>query len=50
MLRTQPAVIMTYRGLVAHYNGVMGERISLMLQGLCGNVDVKGGVCRAVGA
>jgi len=48
--KTHPAVIMTYRGLASHHNGTMGERISLTLQGLCGNIDVKGGLCRAVSA
>ncbi|MBT3980631.1 MAG: molybdopterin-dependent oxidoreductase [Bacteriovoracaceae bacterium] len=48
--KTWPANIMTYRGVASHHNGTMGERISLTLQALCGNIDVKGGTCRAVSA
>lgn len=44
------AVVISYRGAVMHYNGVQAERAILTLQALCGNIDVPGGRCRAVGA
>ncbi|OGH61641.1 MAG: hypothetical protein A3G34_15870 [Candidatus Lindowbacteria bacterium RIFCSPLOWO2_12_FULL_62_27] len=46
---TKPSVCVTYRGLVAHQEGADGERASLMLEALCGNIDVPGGRARAVG-
>ncbi len=47
---TKPSTIVSYRGVVAHYNGVQSERAILMLEGICGNIDVPGGRCKAVGA
>ena len=46
---TKPSTVVSYRGLVQHYNGVEGERIVMMLEGIAGNMDVKGGRCKAVG-
>ncbi|MFQ6102670.1 MAG: molybdopterin-dependent oxidoreductase [Candidatus Glassbacteria bacterium] len=48
--RAKPGTIVSYRGAVAHYNGVETERAILMLEAICGNIDVKGGRCKAVGA
>jgi anaerobic selenocysteine-containing dehydrogenase len=48
--KAKPATIVSYRGAVAHYNGVENERAILMLEGICGYIDVKGGRCKAVGA
>jgi anaerobic selenocysteine-containing dehydrogenase len=47
---TKPATIITYRGNVAHYNGVENERAAQMLEAICGNIDIPGGRCVAVGA
>ncbi|KKK65420.1 hypothetical protein LCGC14_2974290, partial [marine sediment metagenome] len=33
-----------------HYNGVQCERAIMMLESIAGNIDVKGGRCKAVGA
>jgi anaerobic selenocysteine-containing dehydrogenase len=46
----KPGTIVSYRGAVAHYNGVENERIIKMLDAICGYIDVKGGTCKAVGA
>ena len=48
--RTKPSVCLSYRGAVAHYNGVQTERAIMMLEAIAGNIDVPGGRCRAVGA
>ena len=45
-----PSCILSYRGAVAHYNGVECERAIQMLEAIAGNIDVKGGRCKAVGA
>jgi thiosulfate reductase / polysulfide reductase chain A len=45
-----PSCILSYRGAVAHENGVECERAIQMLEAIAGNIDVKGGRCRAVGA
>ena len=47
---TKPAVLVTYRGLVAHYYGPEGERAAQMLAAITGNIDNPGGRCQAVGA
>lgn len=46
----KPGTIVSYRGAVAHYNGVENERIIKMLDAICGYIDIKGGTCKAVGA
>jgi len=46
--KAKPATVISYRGAIAHYNGVQTERAILMLEALCGNIDVKGGRCKAV--
>ncbi len=46
----RPATIISYRGIVAHYNGVDAERAVMMLEALCGYIDIRGGRCRAVSA
>ncbi|MBI4612382.1 MAG: molybdopterin-dependent oxidoreductase [Planctomycetes bacterium] len=48
--RTRPSVAISYRGLSQHWNGIIGERALLMLDAIAGNIDAKGGRCRAVGA
>ncbi len=44
-----PAVVISYRGAVAHYNGNDTERAIQMLAALTGNIDNPGGRCKAVG-
>ncbi len=46
---TKPAVLITYRGAVAHVNGNDTERAAQMLASITGNVDNPGGRCKAVG-
>ncbi|MBI5196762.1 MAG: molybdopterin-dependent oxidoreductase [Nitrospirae bacterium] len=48
--KTKPACLITYRGAVAHYNGVENERIAQMLSAITGNIDNPGGRCKAVAA
>ena len=45
----KPGTIVSYRGAVAHYNGVETERAIKMLDAILGNIDVKGGTCKGVG-
>ena len=47
--KAKPGTIISYRGAVAHYNGVETERAAKMLDGVCGYIDIKGGTCLAVG-
>ncbi len=47
---TKPAVVVSYRGAVAHHNGTDTERACQMLAAITGNIDNPGGRCRAVGA
>jgi anaerobic selenocysteine-containing dehydrogenase len=44
------STIISYRGAVMHFNGVMTENAVQMLEGMCGNIDVPGGRVHAVGA
>jgi thiosulfate reductase / polysulfide reductase chain A len=46
----KPAVLVTYRGLVAHYNGNEGERAAQLLCAITGNMDKPGTRLKAVGA
>ncbi len=46
----KPGCLFGYRGAVMHYNGVETERAMLMIDAICGYIDVKGGKCKAVGA
>ncbi|NQT46256.1 MAG: molybdopterin-dependent oxidoreductase [Candidatus Omnitrophica bacterium] len=46
----KPGTIVSYRGAVAHYNGVDTERAIKTLDAILGYIDVKGGTCHAVGA
>ncbi|MBW2392085.1 MAG: molybdopterin-dependent oxidoreductase [Deltaproteobacteria bacterium] len=48
--KTKPAVVISYRGAVAHYNGIDTERACQMLAAITGNIDNPGGRCRGVGA
>jgi len=47
---THPAVVVSYRGPVAHYNGNEAERALQTLAAITGNIDNPGGRCRGVGA
>lgn len=47
---SKPGTVISYRGLVTHYNGVENERAAKMLDAICGNIDVPGGTCQAVSA
>ncbi|HED33535.1 MAG TPA: DMSO reductase [Gammaproteobacteria bacterium] len=44
-----PAVVISYRGAVAHYNGNDTERAIQTLAAITGNIDNPGGRCKAVG-
>ncbi|VAV99884.1 Polysulfide reductase, subunit A, putative [hydrothermal vent metagenome] len=44
-----PAVVISYRGAVAHHNGHDCERAIQMLASITGNIDVPGGRCHGVG-
>ncbi len=44
----KPAVVLSYRGAVAHYHGADTERAVQMLAAITGNMDNPGGRCRAV--
>jgi anaerobic selenocysteine-containing dehydrogenase len=48
--RAKPAVVISFRGAIAHYNGVETERAIQMLAAITGNIDNPGGRCRGVGA
>ena len=45
----KPAVLATYRGAVAHYNGVQAERAKFTLEAICGYLNEPGGTNQAVG-
>ena len=47
---THPAVMVSYRGPIAHYNGNEAERAFQTLAAITGNIDNPGGRCKAVGA
>jgi anaerobic selenocysteine-containing dehydrogenase len=47
---TKPAVLVSYRGLVAHYNGNEGERLAQLLCAVTGQMDKPGTRMKAVGA
>ncbi len=46
--KAKAACIISYRGLVAHYNGTDGERAAQMLGMITGNINSPGGRCKAV--
>jgi anaerobic selenocysteine-containing dehydrogenase len=46
--KAKAAVVISYRGLVAHYNGTDGERAAQMLAMITGNINNPGGRCNAV--
>lgn len=47
--KAKPGTCISYRGPVAHYNGVEAERAFKTLDAICGYIDIKGGTCHAVG-
>ncbi len=46
----KPGTVLSYRGLVQHYNGIQNERAAMMLEAICGYIGDKGGRLKAVGA
>jgi anaerobic selenocysteine-containing dehydrogenase len=42
----KPAVVISFRGAIAHHNGVEAERAIQMLAAITGNIDNPGGRCR----
>ena len=46
----KPAVLVSYRGLIAHYNGNEGERAAQLLCAITGQMDKPGTRMKAVGA
>ncbi|MBW2147692.1 MAG: molybdopterin-dependent oxidoreductase [Deltaproteobacteria bacterium] len=48
--KAKPGVAISYRGLVAHYGGANNERALIMLNAICGYINVPGGYCQPVGA
>jgi anaerobic selenocysteine-containing dehydrogenase len=44
----KPGVVISFRGAIAHYNGVETERAIQMLSAITGNIDNPGGRCRGV--
>ncbi|MBI2522333.1 MAG: molybdopterin-dependent oxidoreductase [Bdellovibrio sp.] len=47
--KAKPGVAISYRGLVAHYAGANNERAVIMLNAICGYINVPGGFCQSVG-
>jgi anaerobic selenocysteine-containing dehydrogenase len=47
--KAKPGTVVSYRGAVAHYNGVETERAMKMLDAICGYIDIKGGTNHGVG-
>ena len=47
--KARPGVAISYRGLVAHYAGANNERCLIMLNAICGYINVPGGFCQPVG-
>ncbi len=45
----KPGTVVSYRGAVAHYNGIQNERAMKMLDAICGYIDIKGGTNHGVG-
>jgi anaerobic selenocysteine-containing dehydrogenase len=48
--KAKPGVAISYRGLVAHYASANNERALIMLNAICGYINVPGGFCQPVGA
>ncbi len=46
--KAKPAVVISFRGAIAHYNGNETERAIQMLAAITGNIDNPGGRCRGV--
>ena len=45
--KAKPAVVISFRGAIAHHNGVEAERAIQMLAAITGNIDKPGGRCKA---
>lgn len=48
--KAKAAVLVNYRGTIAHYNGSDQERAAMLLAAVTGNVNSPGGRCQGVGA
>ncbi len=48
--KTKPAVLVSMRGAIAHYNGNETERACQILASITGNINNPGGRCQGVGA
>ncbi|MBI5183190.1 MAG: molybdopterin-dependent oxidoreductase [Nitrospinae bacterium] len=48
--KARPGVAISYRGLVAHYAGTNNERCLMMLNTICGYINLPGGFCQSVSA
>ncbi len=48
--RAKPGTCVSYRGVIAHYNGTEAERVFKTLDAICGYIDIKGGTNHGVGA
>ncbi len=44
--KAKPAVVISFRGAIAHHNGVETERAIQMLAAITGNIDNPGGRCK----
>ncbi|MFQ5868082.1 MAG: molybdopterin-dependent oxidoreductase [bacterium] len=47
--KAKPGTCVSYRGAIAHYNGIQNERAIKMLDAICGYIDIKGGTNHGVG-
>ena len=48
--KAKPGCVISYRGIVGHYNGVDAERAVQMLSAITGNIDNPGGRTKGVGS
>ncbi|HEB30778.1 MAG TPA: DMSO reductase, partial [Spirochaetes bacterium] len=48
--KAKPGTCVSYRGAIAHYNGVEVERANKTLDAICGYIDVEGGTNHGIGA
>jgi anaerobic selenocysteine-containing dehydrogenase len=48
--KAKPAVVISFRGAIAHHNGTETERAIQMLAAITGNIDNPGGRCRGIKA
>ena len=48
--KAKPGCVISYRGIVGHYNGVEAERAVQMLAAITGNIENPGGRTKGIGA